>query len=53
MDPKKTKVGYNIPFTRVFYKYCELEPAENIARRIFEHEKELETTLEALFGEAR
>lgn len=53
VDPKKTKVGYNIPFTRVFYKYCELEPAENIARRIFEHEKELETSLEALFGEAR
>lgn len=28
VDKKKTKVGYTIPFTRVFYKYAELESAK-------------------------
>lgn len=53
VDKKKTKVGYTIPFTRVFYKYAELEPADEIAKRILEHEKTLEGSLEALFGEVR
>ncbi len=53
VDKKKTKVGYTIPFTRVFYKYAELEPADEIAKRILEHEKTLEKSLEALFGEVR
>lgn len=53
VDKKKTKVGYTIPFTRVFYKYAELEPAGEIAKRILEHEKTLEKSLEALFGEVR
>lgn len=53
VDRKKTKVGYTIPFTRVFYKYAELEPADEIAKRILEHEKTLEKSLKALFGEVR
>lgn len=53
VDKKKTVVGYTIPFTRVFYKYAELEPASDIAKRILEHEKTLEQSLEALFGEVR
>ena len=53
IDKKKTKVGYTIPFTRVFYKYAELEPADEIAKRILEHERTLEKSLEALFGEVR
>lgn len=53
VDKKKTKVGYTIPFTRVFYKYAELEPADEIAKRILAHEKTLEKSLEALFGEVR
>ena len=53
VDRKKTKVGYTIPFTRVFYKYQKLEPAADIAKRIVEHEKTLEASLEALFGEVR
>lgn len=53
VDKKKTKVGYSIPFTRVFYKYAELELAKDIAARILEHEKTLEQSLEALFGEVR
>ena len=37
----------------MFYKYAELEPADEIAKRILEHEKTLEESLEALFGEVR
>lgn len=50
IDRKKTAVGYSIPFTRAFYKYKELEPADVIASRILEHEKSLEASLEVLFG---
>ncbi|WP_322154754.1 class I SAM-dependent DNA methyltransferase [Paratractidigestivibacter sp.] len=53
VDKKKTQVGYTIPFTRVFYKYTELEPSADIAQRILEHEKTLEVSLEALFGGER
>ncbi|WP_321974226.1 class I SAM-dependent DNA methyltransferase [Paratractidigestivibacter sp.] len=53
VDKKKTQVGYTIPFTRVFYKYAELEPSADIAQRILEHEKTLEASLEALFGGER
>ena len=53
VDRKKTVVGYIIPFTRAFYKYKELEPADVIAGRILEHEKNLEASLEALFGSMR
>lgn len=49
-DKKQVQRGYTIPFTRAFYKYKELEPADEIAKRIVEHEKALETSLEALFG---
>ncbi len=53
IDRKKTVVGYTIPFTRAFYEYKELEPADDIALRILEHEKTLQASLEALFGEMR
>lgn len=52
-DKKKVQRGYTIPFTRAFYKYKELEPAGEIAKRIVEHEKALEASLEKLFGEGR
>ncbi len=52
-DKKKVQRGYTIPFTRAFYKYKELEPADEIAKRIVEHEKALEASLEKLFGEGR
>lgn len=51
-DKKKVQRGYTIPFTRAFYKYKELEPADEIAKRIVQHERELEASLEALFGGA-
>ena len=52
MDRSKDKVGYEIPFTRTFYEYEMLEPAEEIAARIEEHEKVLMEKLQALFGKA-
>lgn len=52
-DKKKVQRGYTIPFTWAFYKYKELEPSEEIAKRIVEHEKALEASLEKLFGEGR
>lgn len=50
IDKSKTKVGYEIPFTRTFYEYKQIEPAEKIAARIEEHEKSLMAKLHALFG---
>lgn len=38
IDEKKSKVGYEIPFTREFYKYTPLKPSADI----FEELKELE-----------
>ena len=50
IDKSKTKVGYEIPFTRTFYEYKEIEPASQIARRIEEHEHALMQKLHDLFG---
>lgn len=50
IDKAKTKVGYEIPFTRTFYEYKQIEPAEKIAARIEEHEKSLMAKLHTLFG---
>ena len=51
VDASKTKVGYEIPFTRVFYEYEPIEPADDIARRIVEHERSLMQQLRTLFEE--
>ena len=51
IDKKKTKVGYEIPFTRTFYEYKQIEPADEIAKRIESHEKSLMAKLHELFGE--
>ena len=51
VDKKKTKVGYEIPFTRTFYEYKQIEPADVIAKRIEAHEKSLMAKLHELFGE--
>jgi type I restriction enzyme M protein len=50
IDHTKDKVGYVIPFTRTFYEYEMMEPAESIAARIELHEKTLSDKLRALFG---
>lgn len=51
IDKSKTKVGYEIPFTRYFYKYQAPEKADDIAERILEMEKDLMSSLRALFAE--
>jgi len=51
IDKSKTKVGYEIPFTRYFYKYQAPEKADMIAERILEIEKDLMASLHALFAE--
>ena len=53
IDEAKTKVGYEIPFTRVFYVYKELEKAADIAVRIKAHEKSLMEKLNKLFSEGK
>ena len=50
IDRNKTKVGYEIPFTRTFYEYKKLEPAADIAKRIEEHEHSMMSKLHELFG---
>ena len=51
IDKSKTKIGYEIPFTRTFYEYKQLEKADDIAARIEEHEKILMDKLRNLFGD--
>lgn len=52
IDHDKDKVGYEIPFTRTFYEYEMLPPAQEIASKIEEREKVLIGKLQALFGKA-
>jgi len=49
IDKKKSKVGYEIPFTRYFYKYEAPRPSEEIMAEIMELEKELSGSLEEVF----
>lgn len=49
IDEKKSKVGYEIPFTRYFYKYEAPRPSEEIMAEIMELEKELSGSLEEVF----
>lgn len=51
VDEGKTKIGYEIPMTRLFYQYEILEEADSIATRIEEHEKVLMENLRCLFKE--
>lgn len=51
VDESKTKVGYEIPFTRTFYEYTPIEPSADIAARIAEREQSLMSKLHELFGE--
>lgn len=51
VDESKTKVGYEIPFTRTFYEYTPIEPSADIAARIAGREQSLMSKLHELFGE--
>ena len=50
IDDKKSKVGYEIPFTRYFYKYEAPKPSVDIMAEIMELEKELSGSLEEVFA---
>jgi len=49
IDEKKTKIGYEIPFTRHFYKYVAPEKSKVIAERISFIETDLMASLKSLF----
>jgi type I restriction enzyme M protein len=51
IDTKKTKVGYEIPMTRVFYEYQTPEPLDDIKERISKIEEEISEGLQSLFRE--
>ena len=51
IDDKKTKVGYEIPFTRYFYKYVPPKPSEDIMAEIKDLEKSLDGVLEGIFND--
>lgn len=51
IDEKKTKIGYEIPFTRYFYKYVPPRSSEEIMSEILELEKSLDGSLEAIFND--
>ena len=51
IEEKKTKVGYEIPFTRYFYKYVPPKPSEDIMAEIKELEKSLDGVLEGIFND--
>ena len=48
IDKSKTKVGYEIPFTRYFYKYVPPKPVEDIMKEIKELEKTLKSSIEQI-----
>ena len=49
IDKSKTKIGYEIPFTRYFYKYTPPKPSSEIMAEIMEIEKDLDGTLKVVF----
>lgn len=51
IDEKKSKMGYEIPFTRYFYKYEAPRPSLEIMKEIMELEKELDGALAEVFDE--
>lgn len=53
IDEKKSVVGYEIPFTRVFYKFVEPEKTEDIEKEIKAAEKDIMESLNKLFGEVK
>ncbi len=50
IDNSKSKVGYEIPFTRYFFQYQAPRPSKEIMAEILEIEKELDGSLAEIFG---
>lgn len=51
IDESKTKIGYEIPFTRYFYKYTPPKPAMEIMAEIMDIELKLDGVLEEIFND--
>ncbi|MGM0878881.1 MAG: type I restriction-modification system subunit M [Bacillota bacterium] len=51
IDENKTKIGYEIPFTRYFYKYLSTLPSSELKESIQVKETELLELMEGLFHE--
>lgn len=51
IDKKKKQVGYEIPFTRYFYKYVAPENSDDILARIRQNESDIMDSLKRLFEE--
>ena len=49
IDESKTKIGYEIPFTRYFYKYVPPRSSDEVLSEIMTLQKDLEQTLKGLF----
>ncbi len=47
IDESKTKVGYEVPFTRHFYKYTPIRPLDEIEADI----RKLEAEIQGMLGE--
>lgn len=52
IDKSKTKVGYEIAFTKYFYKYITPEKSNEVAKRISNIEEDLMSQLKSMFDEA-
>jgi type I restriction enzyme M protein len=52
IDESKTKIGYEIPFTRHFYVYRELRPLEVIDKEIWDLEREIQDMLKEITANA-
>ena len=50
IDESKTKIGYEIPFTRHFYKYQPLRPSEEIMKEIMALEESIQEKLKKVMG---
>lgn len=48
IDHSKTRIGYEIPFTRYFYKYEKLRPFKDIMAELAELEKEIQEEIEKI-----
>ena len=52
VDKTKTKIGYEIPFTQLFYEFGGFESSADIAKRIEAGEKDMMEMLSELFQES-
>lgn len=52
IDQSKTKVGYEIPFTKLFYEYTPYKEVSELESQIEQHERALMEKLRELFGKS-